>query len=80
MFSGNSGSPVMSQFTLANKGPRLLGLAGAADTSLDFGVIEPASRIRETIDIAKTKPVSGVWKPTGPQEPEPTVAPEGEAR
>jgi hypothetical protein len=63
MFGGNSGSPVMNQIRLGNSKPRLLGLVTATNRTLDFGVIEPVSRIRETLDIAKTKPATGRWTP-----------------
>ncbi len=64
MFSGNSGSPVMNQMNLLRREdsqPRLLGLVIALNKNLDFGVIEPVSRIRETLDLAKDKPKSGHW-------------------
>ncbi|MBP7049706.1 MAG: trypsin-like peptidase domain-containing protein [Phycisphaerae bacterium] len=62
MFPGNSGGPVMNQIRLGNARPRLLGLVSATTRSLDFGIIEPVSRIRETLDQAKTRPASGRWK------------------
>lgn len=62
MFSGNSGSPVMNQPRFGDKKPKLLGLVIASNNALDFGVIEPVSRIRETLDLAKDKPASGNWK------------------
>jgi hypothetical protein len=47
-FPGNSGSPVISAL-----GPtRLLGIVIASNSS-DIGVMEPASRIRELLDLAK---------------------------
>jgi len=59
MFAGNSGSPVMNQPRLGDSKPRLLGLVIATNNILDFGIIEPVSRIRETLDIAKKQPASG---------------------
>lgn len=62
MFPGNSGSPVMNQRSIFNSKPRLLGLLIASNAALDFGIIEPISRIRETLDLARDKPKSGHWK------------------
>ena len=62
MFPGNSGSPVMNQQRIFDLKPRLLGLVIAANDKLDFGIIEPVSRIRETLDLARDKSVSGHWK------------------
>lgn len=62
MFRGNSGSPVMNQPGLTDSKPKLLGLVIATNTSLDFGVIEPVSRIREVLDLTRDKPKSGSWK------------------
>ena len=62
MFGGNSGSPVMNQPRFTDSKPQLLGLVIAASNTLDFGVIEPVSRIRETLDMAKDKPGLGRWK------------------
>jgi hypothetical protein len=64
MFTGNSGGPVMNQPRLGNSKARLLGLVVATNRNLDFGVIEPVSRIRETLDVAKSRPASGRWSPT----------------
>ncbi len=65
IFGGNSGSPVMNQMTITDQEPRLLGLIKATNTNLDFAVMEPVSRIRETLDLAKDKPMSGNWKVVG---------------
>jgi len=62
MFPGNSGSPVMNQPRITDSKARLLGLVIATNTRLDFGIIEPVSRIRETLDLARDKPKSGHWK------------------
>lgn len=61
ILSGNSGSPVMNQIRLGDSKPKLLGLVTATSGALDFGIIEPVSRIRETLDIAKGKFPSGRW-------------------
>jgi len=60
LFPGNSGSPVMSQPGLT-EGIELFGLVIATSNALDFGVIEPVSRIREVLDLAKSKPPAGEW-------------------
>jgi len=53
IFPGNSGSPVIRQlFPLASK-IQLLGLVIAQNMKMDYAIIEPVSRIRETIDLAK---------------------------
>jgi hypothetical protein len=51
-FSGNSGSPVMS----ASGATRLLGVIIASNNS-DIAVMEPVSRLREVLDIAKKTPI-----------------------
>ena len=56
MFPGNSGSPVINQLSLLQVEIKLLGLVIATNENLDFGIIEPVSRIRETIEIAKEGP------------------------
>jgi len=55
----------MNQMTITDQEPRLLGLIKATNTNLDFAVMEPVSRIRETLDLAKDKPMSGNWKVVG---------------
>jgi len=62
IFIGNSGSPVMNQMTFADPQPKLLGLVIATNTGLDFAIIEPTSRIRETIDQAIDKEPQGTWE------------------
>ncbi len=55
IFPGNSGSPVIKQLLplpLAQE-IQLLGLVIAQNTQMDYAIIEPVSRIRETIDLAK---------------------------
>ena len=51
-FPGNSGSPVMS----ATGTTRLLGVVIASNSS-DIAIMEPASRIRELLDIARKTPI-----------------------
>lgn len=62
MFGGNSGSPVMNQLRFGDSRLRLLGLVIATNNMLDFGIIEPVSRIREALDLAKDTEKSGKWK------------------
>lgn len=62
IFGGNSGGPVMNQIAPGNSEPKLLGLVTAASKNLDFAIIEPVSRIRETIDLAKDKEPYGMWE------------------
>ena len=55
-FSGNSGSPIINQFnSVFDPKIKLLGLLVAANNKMDFAVMEPVSRIREVLDIAKEK-------------------------
>jgi hypothetical protein len=62
IFGGNSGSPVMNQMIIGDSEPRLLGLVEAVNIGLDFAVMEPVSRIRETLDLAKDKAKAGSWE------------------
>ena len=62
MFPGNSGSPVINQPRLGASKIKLLGLVIATNTALDFGIIEPVSRIRESLELAKDMKASGGWK------------------
>jgi len=62
IFRGNSGSPVMNQMRITDSKPRLLGLVSAANNTLDFGIMAPVSRIRETIDRARSMDAAGSWK------------------
>ena len=61
IFPGNSGSPVINQPRFGASKAILLGLVIATNNSLDFGIIEPVSRIRELIDLAKMHKASGSW-------------------
>jgi len=78
MFPGNSGSPVINQPRLTDSKPRLLGLVIASNKALDFGVIEPVSRIRETLDLARDKSKSGHWKLIPIAKVEPSTEADGE--
>ena len=62
IFGGNSGSPVMNQTRFEDPKPKLLGLVTATSNALDFAIMEPTSRIRETIDLAKDKDAQGNWE------------------
>ena len=53
MFPGNSGSPVIKQLLPFASEIKLLGLVIAPNERMNYAVIEPVSRIRETIEIAK---------------------------
>lgn len=55
MFPGNSGSPVIKQIFSFDSEIKLLGLVIATNDELSYAVIEPVSRIRETIEVAKLK-------------------------
>lgn len=50
---GNSGSPVIKQLLPSAPEIQLLGLVIAQNMQMDYAIIEPVSRIRETIDLAK---------------------------
>lgn len=53
---GNSGSPIINQFTnILDSKIKLLGLLIATNNKMDFAIMEPVSRIREVLDIAKEK-------------------------
>jgi hypothetical protein len=52
-FPGNSGSPVMNEPSLSDSRIQLLGLLSATNQKMDFAVVEPVSRIREVLDLAK---------------------------
>ena len=56
MFPGNSGSPVIKQLLPFASEIKLLGLVIATNERMNYAVIEPVSRIRETIEIAKEGP------------------------
>lgn len=62
IFRGNSGSPVMNQVGVGDPQPKLLGLITATNSALDFAIMEPTSRIRETIDQARNREPQGRWE------------------
>ncbi len=53
MFPGNSGSPVIKQLTPFEPEIKLFGLVIATNERMNYALMEPVSRIRETIEIAK---------------------------
>ncbi len=64
MFPGNSGSPVIKQLSLFAPEIKLLGLVIATNETMNYALIEPVSRIRETIEIAKESPKAlDCWLP-----------------
>jgi len=56
MFPGNSGSPAIKQLLPFASEIKLLGLVIATNERMNYALIEPVSRIRETIEIAKESP------------------------
>jgi len=57
-FAGNSGSPVINHFIpLIDPSIKLLGLLVAANLNMKYAIIEPVSRIKETVEIAKNQSV-----------------------
>lgn len=64
IFQGNSGSPVIKQLLPFASEIQLLGLVFATDESMNYALIEPVSRIRETIEVAKKEPINmDCWFP-----------------
>jgi hypothetical protein len=60
-FPGNSGSPVINQFNLITDPKiKLLGLLIGTNTRRHYAIIEPVSRIRETLEIAKKQYTEGI--------------------
>jgi len=53
MFPGNSGSPVIKQLTPFEPEIKLFGLVIATNERMNYALMEPVSRIRETIENAK---------------------------
>jgi hypothetical protein len=75
-FPGNSGSPVINQFNpITDPKIKLLGLLIGTNPRMHFAIIEPVSRIREALDIAKKQSLEGLsfWslskKNSSPQKP-----------
>jgi len=71
-FPGNSGSPVINQPSIIDRKIELLGLLIATNVRMDFAIVEPVSRIRETLELAKEQSVEGleVWFPLDEGNPE----------
>jgi len=62
MFPGNSGSPVIKQLTPFEPEIKLFGLVIATNERMNYALMEPVSRIRETIEIAKESlKATGCW-------------------
>lgn len=53
MFPGNSGSPVINEMVFGDSKPKLLGLIVATNLKMNYAIMEPVSRIIETLDLAK---------------------------
>ena len=73
-FPGNSGSPVINQFHPGAASPiKLLGVLVGTNPKRHYAVIEPASRIRETLEIARRQSLEGLsfWSLKGirPDQP-----------
>jgi Trypsin-like peptidase domain len=68
-FPGNSGSPILNHNSIFYN-PQLIGILSAANPSLDYAVVEPVSRIRETLDVAREqeKKKTKFWSPIKNQE------------
>jgi hypothetical protein len=67
-FPGNSGSPVINQFDPTTPSPvRLLGVLFGTNPKRHYAIIEPVSRIRETLEIARRQSLEGLsfWSLTG---------------
>jgi hypothetical protein len=60
VFPGNSGSPVLNETSLTDSKLQLLGMLSASNQNMDFGVVEPVSRIREVLDKAKSQKVESI--------------------
>ena len=52
-FPGNSGSPVLNEPSLTDSKLQLLGLLSGVNPNMGFAVVEPVSRIREVLDLAR---------------------------
>lgn len=67
-FPGNSGSPVINQFDPTAPSPvKLLGVLFGTNPKRHYAVIEPVSRIRETLEMAKRQSLERLsfWSFTG---------------
>ncbi len=66
-FPGNSGSPVINQFSLQGETKvKLLGVLIGTNPKRRYAVMEPVSRVRETLEMAKKQPLEGLafWSST----------------
>jgi hypothetical protein len=73
-FPGNSGSPVINQFSLQGETQiKLLGVLIGTNPKRRYAVMEPVSRVRETLEIARKQSLEGsvFWSLTekNPQRP-----------
>ena len=60
-FPGNSGSPVINQFSLqAETQIKLLGVLVGTNPKRRYAVMEPVSRVRETLEIARKQSLEGL--------------------
>jgi hypothetical protein len=60
-FPGNSGSPVINQFNpIMDPQIRLLGVLIGTNSKMHYALIEPVSRVRETLEIAKKQSTQGL--------------------
>jgi len=69
-FPGNSGSPVINQFNLVTDPKiKLLGLLIGTNPRRHYAIIEPVSRIRETLEVAKGQSLEGMsfWSTQDPR-------------
>ena len=69
-FPGNSGSPVINQFNLITDPKiKLLGILIGTNPRRHYAMIEPVSRIRETLEAAKGQSLEGVsfWSTRDPR-------------
>ncbi len=60
-FPGNSGSPVINQFNLHGEAQiKLLGVLIGTNPKRRYAVMEPVSRVRETLEIARKQSLEGL--------------------
>jgi hypothetical protein len=60
-FPGNSGSPVINQFSLQGEPQiKLLGVLIGTNPKRRYAVMEPVSRVRETLEIARKQSLEGL--------------------
>jgi len=60
-FPGNSGSPVINQFSLQGETQiKLLGVLVGTNPKRRYAVMEPVSRVRETLEIARKQSLEGL--------------------